>query len=120
MSASCIISRHQSYYCAAKIQILIIFPQGVDGIKQYGMELLIQLAAAQLNDRLPEAREVARKLVVDLCSAYHKCPPDAQSMTDFEAADLDFKQQDPWEQFCLSKLSPIMAQAVLRVTCIAT
>ncbi len=84
------------------------------------MELLIQLAAAQLNDRLPEAREVARKLVVDLCSAYHKCPPDAQSMTDFEAADLDFKQQDPWEQFCLSKLSPIMAQAVLRVTCIAT
>ncbi|KAH8967041.1 hypothetical protein BDL97_03G057200 [Sphagnum fallax] len=93
---------------------------GVDGIKQYGMELLIQLAAAQLNDRLPEAREVARKLVVDLCTAYHKCPPDAQSMTDFEAAELDFKQQDPWEQFCLSKLSPIMAQAVLRVTCIAT
>ncbi|CAK9201951.1 unnamed protein product [Sphagnum jensenii] len=93
---------------------------GLDGIKQYGMEPLIQLAAAQLNDRLPEAREAARKLVLDLHTAYCKCSPDAQPMTDFEAANLDFKQTDPWEQFCLNKLSPITAQAVLRVTCIAT
>ncbi|KAH9533297.1 hypothetical protein CY35_18G044400 [Sphagnum magellanicum] len=92
---------------------------GADGIKQYGMEPLIQLAAAQLNDRLPEAREAARKLVIDLHTAYCKCSPDVRSKTDFDAADSD-KKRDPWEQFCLSKLSPITAQAVLRVTCIAT
>jgi hypothetical protein len=90
---------------------------GVDEIKQYGMESLIQLAASQLNDRLPEAREAARNLVLDLCTAYQKCP-DAHSMTDLEAAERP--AADPWEQFCLSKLSPITAQAVLRVTCIAT
>ncbi|KAH8933874.1 hypothetical protein BDL97_18G053300 [Sphagnum fallax] len=90
---------------------------GVDEIKQYGMESLIQLAASQLNDRLPEAREAARNLVLDLCAAYQKCP-DAHSMTGLEAAEQP--AADPWEQFCLLKLSPITAEAVLRVTCIAT
>jgi hypothetical protein len=90
---------------------------GVDEIKQYGMESLIQLAASQLNDRLPEAREAARNLVLDLCTAYRKCP-DEHSMTGLEAAEQP--AADPWEQFCLLKLSPITAQAVLRVTCIAT
>jgi endoribonuclease Dicer len=90
---------------------------GVDEIKQYGLESLIQLAASQLNDRLPEAREAARKLVLDLCTAYQKCP-DAHSVTDLEAAEQP--AASPWEQFCLLKLSPTTAQAVLRVTCIAT
>ncbi len=102
--------------CGVSVLTVINVFQGVDEIKQYGMESLIQLAASQLNDRLPEAREAARNLVLDLCAAYQKCP-DAHSMTGLDAAEQP--AADPWEQFCLSKLSPITAQAVLRVTCIA-
>lgn len=107
--------------CSVRLLTVINVFQGVDEIKQYGMESLIQLAASQLNDRLPEAREAARNLLLNLCTAYQKCP-DAHSMTDLEAAELECKRPaaDPWEQFCLLKLSPITAQAVLRVTCIAT
>lgn len=86
---------------------------------QYGLELLIQIAAGQLNDRLPEAREAARKLVIDLHAAYCKTPLGTPSSEVPESTDTDLKQ-DPWEQFCLSKLPATKAQAVLRVTCIAT
>ncbi len=103
--------------CGVRVLTVINIFQGVDEIKQYGLESLIQLAASQLNDRLPEAREAARKLVLDLCTAYQKCP-DAHSVTDLEAAEQP--AASPWEQFCLLKLSPTTAQAVLRVTCIAT
>ncbi|CAK9202686.1 unnamed protein product [Sphagnum troendelagicum] len=87
--------------------------QGADGIKLWSGATD---SAAQLNDRPPEAHDTGRKLVLDLHTAYCKCP-DTWSKTDFGTADSD---KYPWEQFCQSKLSPIIAQAVLQGTCIAT
>ncbi|CAA7409711.1 unnamed protein product [Spirodela intermedia] len=76
---------------------------GVDGIRDYGIDKLIQVAAAQLNDQLPESREAARKLVVELHSVFMAAPPPPPP-------------DDSWEGFCRSKLSPLSAQAILRLT----
>ncbi|KAG6543528.1 hypothetical protein Mapa_015022 [Marchantia paleacea] len=94
---------------------------GVDGMNQYGLEPLIQIAAAQLNDQLPEAREAARKLVVDLHAVYRQSSPLVSPVAKVtEDADVESTQpSDPWEAFCLSSLNPLTAQAVLRVTCVA-
>lgn len=81
---------------------------GADGIKEYGLEKLIQIAASQLSDQLPESREAARALIVELQTVHDKKPSDAEE----EAAGMT----SSWEQFCQSKLSPLSAQAVLRVT----
>ncbi|KAL2613079.1 hypothetical protein R1flu_024771 [Riccia fluitans] len=93
---------------------------GVDGMNDYGLEQLIQIAAAQLNDQLPEARESARKLVVDLHAVYRQTSPLACPVSvATENADAEtIEPSDPWEVFCLSSLNPLTAQAVLRVTCV--
>ncbi|KAK4372964.1 hypothetical protein RND71_008348 [Anisodus tanguticus] len=39
---------------------------GVDGIKAYGIEKLIQLVASQLSDQLPKSRKAARALLKTL------------------------------------------------------
>lgn len=84
----------------------------MDGIKVFGIDKLIQIGASQLSDQLPESREAARALLLELQTAYVKSralapEPDAQS------------EEPPvhsWEQFCESNLSKLSAQAVLRVT----
>ncbi|CAM6120056.1 unnamed protein product [Calypogeia fissa] len=91
---------------------------GVDGITNYGLEPLIQIAAAQLNDQLPEAREAARKLVVDLHAVHRQCSNQDQPAPKTED-DESSAVVDPWEQFCMSSLTPLTAQAVLRVSCVA-
>lgn len=83
---------------------------GAEGIKSYGIDKLILVAAAQLSDQLPEAREAARKLLLELQAVYEKIsilPPDAEP---------EDPERATWEHFCQSKLSPLSAQAVLRVT----
>lgn len=87
----------------------------MDGITNYGLEPLIQIAAAQLNDQLPEAREAARKLVVDLHAVHSSQVQSAPKTEDDDPSEVT----DPWEQFCMSSLTPLTAQAVLRVTCVA-
>ncbi|KAE8021556.1 hypothetical protein FH972_007436 [Carpinus fangiana] len=86
---------------------------GVDGIKAYGIDKLIQTAAPQLSDQLPESREAARTLLLELQIVYKKfhdlTPPTVSEHPDTGS----------WENFCQSKLSPLSAQAVLRVTNIA-
>lgn len=94
--------------------------QGVEGIKAYGIENLIRIAASQLSDQLPESREAARTLLLELQNIYEKAltvnPPPAVS----EDPETISVSEDPetisWEHFCQSKLSPLNAQAVLRVT----
>ncbi|PHT63320.1 hypothetical protein T459_32830 [Capsicum annuum] len=87
--------------------------QGVDGIKAYGIDKLIQLAASQLSDQLPESREAAHALLLELQNVYEK----TLDMTPTEASEDP--QTNSWEHFCNSKLSPSSAQVVLRVTNVA-
>ncbi|XP_011085815.1 uncharacterized protein LOC105167705 [Sesamum indicum] len=86
---------------------------GVDGIEAFGIDKLIQIGASQLSDQLPESRDAARTLLLELQSVYEKShvpEPTGLSEEPFIAS---------WEHFCQSKLSPLSAQAVLRVTNIA-
>lgn len=84
----------------------------MDGIKEYGLDALIQIAAVQLNDHLPEAREAARKLSLELRAAYDKYVSNHQT----EEMSHPTSNSDAWEQFCCMKLSPGNAQAILWVT----
>ncbi|XP_057983190.1 uncharacterized protein LOC131168037 [Malania oleifera] len=83
---------------------------GVEGIKAYGIDQLIQVAASQLSDQLPESREAARTLLLELQFVYE---------TSHVPMVSDTPGVGSWEHFCQSKLSPLSAQAVLRVTGIA-
>ena len=71
---------------------------------------MIQVAASQLSGQLPESREAARTLLVELKNVYEKCN-DSVSASVSEDPELG-----SWENFCQFKLSPLSAQAVLRVT----
>ncbi|KAL3344672.1 hypothetical protein AABB24_023893 [Solanum stoloniferum] len=82
---------------------------GADGIKTYGIEKLIQLAASQLSDKLPESREAARALLLDLQNVYEK----TLDMTPIDVSENP--QPNSWEHLCQLKLSPLSAQAVLNV-----
>ncbi|PSR87591.1 Crescerin-2 like [Actinidia chinensis var. chinensis] len=86
---------------------------GVEGIKAFGIDKLIQIAASQLSDQLPESREAARTLLLELQTVYEKFHVPTQTAI---SEDSEFGS---WEHFCQSKLSPLSAQAVLRVTNIA-
>ncbi|KAG4125211.1 hypothetical protein ERO13_D10G083832v2 [Gossypium hirsutum] len=66
-------------------------------------------AASQLSDQLPESRDAARTLLLELQTVYEKSH--GLSIVVSENPEMG-----SWENFCLSKLSPLSAQAVLRVT----
>ncbi|BBH00394.1 ARM repeat superfamily protein, partial [Prunus dulcis] len=86
---------------------------GVEGIKAYGIDKFIQTAASQLSDQLPESREAARILLLELQTVYEK-------FNDLTTASVsEHPEPSSWENFCQSKLSPLSAQAVLRVTSIS-
>ncbi|KAL6521761.1 hypothetical protein OROGR_018330 [Orobanche gracilis] len=87
---------------------------GVDGIEAFGIDKLIQIGASQLNDQLPESRDAARTLLLELQSAYAKNP--CVSVAAVVAGEPVISS---WEDFCQLKLSPLCAQAVLRVTNVA-
>jgi hypothetical protein len=87
---------------------------GVEGIKEYGMDKLIQVAATQLSDQLPESREAARKLSLELQAFYEKSQASSSGEGDSSAATSP--EAESWEAFCQSKLSTLNAQAILRVT----
>lgn len=82
----------------------------IEGIKAYGIDKLIEIAVAQLSDQLPESREAARTLLLELQTMYEKFHHLSKSDVSEDA------EVTSWEHFCQSKLSPINAQAVLRVT----
>ncbi|XP_043707719.1 uncharacterized protein LOC122657035 [Telopea speciosissima] len=86
---------------------------GIEGIKAYGIDKLIQIAASQLSDQLPESREAARCLLLELQTVYEKSHISAPT------AESEHSEIGSWEHFCQSKLSPLRAQAVLRVSNIA-
>ncbi|GFP99717.1 protein fam179b [Phtheirospermum japonicum] len=83
---------------------------GADGIEAFGVDKLVQIGASQLSDKLPESRDAARMLLLELQSAYEK------SHASNPAVATEEPVVSSWENFCQSKLSPLSAQAVLRVT----
>ncbi|XP_076957976.1 uncharacterized protein LOC143633584 isoform X2 [Bidens hawaiensis] len=87
---------------------------GTEGIKDYGIDKLTQIASSQLSDQLPESREAARSLLLELQTAYKKSPVLAPK----QDMPSDKPQILSWEQFCESILPKLSAQAVLRVTSI--
>ncbi|EFJ04261.1 hypothetical protein SELMODRAFT_138994 [Selaginella moellendorffii] len=93
---------------------------GAEGIRDYGLEALMQIAAAQLIDQLPEARESARKLVVELHSAFQQQPDVSSNLSETSSSssgsDSDDQNQKSWEEFCSSILTPAVAQPILRVS----
>ncbi|KAF5765977.1 putative armadillo-like helical, CLASP domain, TOG domain-containing protein [Helianthus annuus] len=87
---------------------------GAEGIKDYGIDKLIQIASSQLNDQLPESREASRALLLELQSAYEK----SSVLAPEQDTSSDPPHVHSWEQFCELNLSKLSAQAVIRVTSI--
>ncbi|XP_019181212.1 PREDICTED: uncharacterized protein LOC109176209 [Ipomoea nil] len=72
----------------------------LEGMKEFGLVPLIQTAVNLLNDRLPEAREAARSIVVSL----------------YEALTANEEQkQEAWQSFCQSNLPAIHAQSLMKL-----
>ncbi|CAH1437696.1 unnamed protein product [Lactuca virosa] len=69
---------------------------GVEEMKAYGMEKLIEIGVSQLSDQLPESREAARALILELQTAYEKY---------YVLATCEEEPQYSWEQFCELNLS---------------
>uniref|UniRef100_A0A1J3JBE5 TOG domain-containing protein n=1 Tax=Noccaea caerulescens TaxID=107243 RepID=A0A1J3JBE5_NOCCA len=101
---------------------------GVEGIKEYGIDKILQAAASQLSDQLPESREAARTALLEFQTVYEKVHPliklETQSSpsSSLSPAEEQISEAEPitWEIFCQSKLSALSAQAVLRVTNVVT
>ncbi|KAL1211301.1 hypothetical protein V5N11_023326 [Cardamine amara subsp. amara] len=85
---------------------------GIEGIREYGIEKLVQAAASQLSDQLPESREAARTVLLELQTVHKKTTP-------VEPEEEEHPAAATWQIFCQSILSPLSAQAVLRVTNVA-
>jgi hypothetical protein len=92
----------------------ILFVQDVQGIREYGMDKLIMIAATQLSDQLPESREAARNLALELQAFYEKSQ--ASTSDENESEPSVSQDAESWEAFCQSKLSALSTQAILRVT----
>ncbi|KAI5078203.1 hypothetical protein GOP47_0005874 [Adiantum capillus-veneris] len=82
---------------------------GSGGIKSFGVQTLLQIAASQLNDQLPEARESARRLVAEVHAAY-------SSSCSHESLSEGAPSQKSWDDFCNTELQSHVAQAILRIT----
>eukprot|EP00897_Mesotaenium_endlicherianum_P006489 jgi/Mesen1/5869/ME000298S05122 len=96
------------------------------GVKDYGLETLIKVAGQQVSDQLPEAREAARKLALELHQAYKQTYEKDESQqgaggeaADEAGSDAPESAEDGWQRLCQSQLSPTNAQAILRATCIS-
>ncbi|KAI3994315.1 hypothetical protein MKX01_012572 [Papaver californicum] len=77
-----------------------------DGMKEFGIGKLIQIGADLLNDRLPEAREAARKTVTSIYDVF---------VEDEKLKDYELSLKKSWENLCLSNLQTIQAQSLIKV-----
>ncbi|KAG8499603.1 hypothetical protein CXB51_006208 [Gossypium anomalum] len=78
-----------------------VYKMGSEEIKEFGSVTLLQMASDLLNDRLPEAREAARSIVLSVYEAF----------TENEKLDTE----EDWQSFCQSNLSTIQAQSMIKV-----
>ncbi|KAK6913774.1 hypothetical protein RJ641_021095 [Dillenia turbinata] len=94
---------HSNLRVRAKAAISIsycVFKMGLEGMNEFGLVPLLRMVVDSLNDRLPEAREAARCVVLLVHKAF------------MESED---KEQESWESFCHSNLAPIHAQAIVKL-----
>lgn len=94
---------HANLRIRAKAAIYIsncVSKMGLEGMEEFGLVALIQMAADLLNDRLPEAREAARSVVISVYEAF----------TENEA-----EKQEAWQSFCQSNLPPVHAQSMVKI-----
>ncbi|KAK6161144.1 hypothetical protein DH2020_004525 [Rehmannia glutinosa] len=93
---------HSNLRVRAKAAISIsncVSKMDLKDMEEFGLVALIQMAANLLNDKLPEAREAARSIVVSLYEAI---------------TESEEEKQEFWQRFCQSNLPAIHAQAMLR------
>ncbi|EXB74776.1 hypothetical protein L484_023518 [Morus notabilis] len=96
--------KHANPRVRAKAAVSIsncVSKMGLEGMKDYGLVSLVQMAAGSLNDRLPEARDAARSVLVSVHNAF---------------TENEEQKQEAWQDFCQSNLSPIHLQSVVKFT----
>ncbi|KAL9252359.1 TOG array regulator of axonemal microtubules protein 1-like protein [Drosera capensis] len=71
-------------------------------LNEFGPASLVRMAADLLNDRLPEAREAARGIVISLYESF--------------ISDPEIEKQESWQNFCESNLPALHAQSTLKIT----
>ncbi|KAL4642939.1 hypothetical protein ACB092_02G056000 [Castanea dentata] len=94
---------HANFRVRAKAAISIsncVSKMGLEGMKEFGLVELVQMSADLLKDRLPEAREAARSVVISIYEAF---------------TESEEKKQEAWQSFCQSNLSPIHAQSIFKI-----
>jgi ribosomal protein L11 methylase PrmA len=69
-------------------------------MKEFGLVALVQMAADLLNDRLPEAREAARSVVISVYEAF---------------TENEEQKQEAWQSFGQSNLPPVQAQSMVKI-----
>ncbi|KAB5545351.1 hypothetical protein DKX38_013463 [Salix brachista] len=95
---------HVNLRIRAKAAISIsnfVSKMGLEGMDEFGLVSLVQVAADLLNDRLPEAREAARRIVISVYEAY---------------TGNEEQKQEEWQSFCQSSLPPIHVHSVAKIT----
>ncbi|KAI3692384.1 hypothetical protein L6452_32198 [Arctium lappa] len=85
-------------HCVSKME--------VEEMRNYGLVSLVQMSAELLKDRLPEAREAARSVVLLIYGVV---------MEEEEENKEEEKQQEKWQNFCQSNLSAIDALAMAKL-----
>ncbi|KAK7842380.1 uncharacterized protein LOC111988498 [Quercus suber] len=94
---------HANFRVRAKAAISIsncVSKMGLEGMKEFGLVELVQMSADLLKDRLPEAREAARSVVISIYEAF---------------TESEEQKQEAWQSFCQSNLSPIHAQSMFKI-----
>ena len=87
--------------------------QGIEGMKEFGLASLVQMAAELLKDKLPEAREAARSVVISIYNAFAEDEDQCQEDAFMEDED---QKQEAWQSFCQANLPPIDAQSMIKIT----
>ncbi|KAK9992271.1 hypothetical protein SO802_027256 [Lithocarpus litseifolius] len=94
---------HANFRVRAKAAISIsncVSKMGLEGMKEFGLVELVHMSADLLKDRLPEAREAARSVVISIYGAF---------------TESEEQKQEAWQSFCQSNLSPIHAQSMFKI-----
>lgn len=75
---------------------------------EFGIATLLRVAAELLNDRLPEAREAARAIIITLQGEFSKTNNNLKD-------DKESSASESWQDFCFVNLPPIAAQSVAKI-----